>query len=103
MPKKQSKPIVKKAVVKIIKKDPVKGPAKELPITKKIPIIRENTKMFKLVEMIRVGEGTTLKQMTESLKWQPHTVRAALSRLNKTYNVGVLSNKSGNNERVYKL
>lgn len=93
MPKKNSKPVAKKPVVK-----------KEVIITQKIPQIRENTKMSKLIKLVRDSEeGLTLKQISESLKWQPHTTRSALSRLNKTHNIGIVSDKAASGDRVYKL
>ena len=93
MPKKSSKPVAKKPVVK-----------KEAEITQKIPQIRENTKMSKLIELVRDSEeGLTLKQISESLKWQPHTTRSALSRLNKTHNIGIIRDKAASGDRVYKL
>lgn len=93
MPKKSSKPVAKKLVVK-----------KEAEINQKIPQIRENTKMSKLIELVRDSEeGLTLKQISESLKWQPHTTRSALSRLNKAHNIGIIRDKAASGDRVYKL
>ena len=93
MPKKSSKPVAKKPVVK-----------KEVVITSKIPQIRENTKMSKLIELVRESEeGLTLKQISESLKWQPHTTRSALSRLNTIYKIEIESSKLAGLDRVYKL
>jgi hypothetical protein len=93
MPKKSLKPVVKKPVVK-----------KEVVTTQKIPQIREGTKMSKLIKLVDESEdGMTLKQISEALKWQPHTTRSALSRLNKTHNIGIVSDKAANGNRVYKL
>lgn len=98
MPKKISKPAVKK----IIKKEVVAEVKKDL--VKKTPPIRENSKMSQLIEMIRAAEdGVTLKQISENLKWQPHTARSAISRLNKNQNLGIINDKTVGGDRVYKL
>lgn len=48
----------------------------------KIDIPKEGTKEARLVEAL-TGKGQTLKQLANLLAWQPHTVRAALTRLRK--------------------
>lgn len=41
---------------------------------------RVGTKLAKLSHFLN-GEGRTLKALSKSLGWQPHTVRAAMTRL----------------------
>ena len=41
---------------------------------------REGTKEAKLVAAL-AGKGRTLAQLSDLLSWQPHTVRAAMTRL----------------------
>ena len=51
-------------------------------MTTKLTPPKEGTKEAKLVSKLN-GSGTTLSQLSEHLGWQPHTVRAALTRLRK--------------------
>lgn len=98
MPKKISKPAVKK----IVKKEVVAEVKKDL--AENTSPIRENSKMSQLIEMIKAAEdGITLKQISENLKWQPHTARSAISRLNKNQKLGIINDKTAEGERVYKL
>jgi len=93
MSKKNQKNVVVKAVEK-----------KEVTETKKTLVIRENTKMSQLIKAIQDSQnGLTIKQISETLKWQPHTVRSVLSRLNKDYKIGITSHKSGKSDRTYKI
>ena len=41
------------------------------------------SKKARLEAMLRRPKGATQKQLEKSLGWQPHTVRAAISRLRK--------------------
>lgn len=98
MPKKISKPVVKK----IVKKEVVAEVKKDL--VKNTSPIRQNSKMSQLIEMIKGAEnGITLKQISENLKWQPHTARSVISRLNKNQKLGIITDKSAGGDRVYKL
>ena len=98
MPKKISKPAVKK----IVKKEVVAEVKKDL--AKNTSPIRENSKMSQLIKMIKAAEdGITLKQISENLKWQTHTTRSAISRLNKNQNHGIINDKIASGDRVYKL
>ncbi len=96
MPKKQAKPISKKVTVK-------KDPIKESVVAKQVRAIRPNTKIAKLVEMLNSEDGSTIARLTELLNWQPHTVRGALSRLNKLYGIEITNGKSADDKRTYKL
>lgn len=42
---------------------------------------RPSGKLGKLVERLETPDGATLAELTELTGWQPHTVRAALTRL----------------------
>ncbi|SMX25758.1 DUF3489 domain-containing protein [Boseongicola aestuarii] len=42
------------------------------------------TKLARLEAMLRRPRGATQEQLENSLEWQPHTIRAAISRLRKS-------------------
>jgi hypothetical protein len=44
-------------------------------------LVQANTKVTTLIAMLGAGEGATLDQMVAATRWQPHTTRAALTRL----------------------
>ncbi len=70
----------------------------------KTPTLRENSKMSKIIALIGDAEdGITLKRLSEELKWQLHTTRSALSRLNTIYKIEIESSKLAGSDRVYKL
>ena len=102
MPKKISKPAVKKVIKKVVAKAK-QNPVKEAPIQKN-EITKSATKNSQLIEMIKSSEdGVTLKQICENLKWQAHTARSVISRLNKNQNLGIINDKIAGGNRVYKL
>ena len=102
MPKKSSKPVIKKVVKKAVT-EVKENPAKEVSV-QKTEISRPNTKNSQLIEMIKGAEdGISLKQICENLKWQSHTARSAISRLNKNQNLGIINDKTAEGELVYKL
>ena len=102
MPKKSSKPVIKKVVKKAVA-EVKENPVKEAPIQKS-ETTKSATKNSQLIEMIKVAEeGISLKQICENLKWQPHTARSAISRLNKSQNLGIVNDKIVGGDRVYKL
>lgn len=103
MPKKSSKKIIKKPIIKKEKIQEEKVEKEVVAETKKTPQLRENTKISKLIELIRSSEGVTLTEIAEALKWQKHTARSVLSRLNKNHNLGIISDKSAGNNRLYKM
>jgi hypothetical protein len=97
MPKKSSKTVVKKAVKKAV------AEVKEAAIQKN-ETTKSATKNSQLIEMIKTAEdGISLKQICENLKWQSHTARSAISRLNKNQNLGIINDKIAGGNRVYKL
>lgn len=102
MPKKISKPVVKKAVKKVVV-EVKENPVKESPV-QKTETRRPSTKNSQLIEMIKTAEdGISLKQICEKLKWQSHTARSAISRLNKNQNLGIINDKIDGGDRVYKI
>lgn len=102
MPKKSSKPVIKKVVKKAVA-EVKENPVKEAPIQKN-ETTKSATKNSQLIEMIKAAEeGISLKQICENLKWQAHTTRSVISRLNKNQNLGIVSDKIAGGDRVYKL
>ena len=102
MPKKSSKTVVKKVAKKVVA-EVKENPIKELEV-QKTENPKTTTKNSQLIEMIKAAEeGVSLKQICENLKWQPHTARSAISRLNKNQNLGIINDKIVGGNRVYKL
>lgn len=102
MPKKISKSVIKKTVKKVVA-EAKENPVKETPI-QKTETSRPNTKNSQLIQMIKTAEeGISLKQICENLKWQSHTARSVISRLNKNQNLGIVNDKIIGGDRVYKL
>ncbi len=110
MPKKSSKPVIKKVLNKAVAEFEEKtieveeGNFVEKVANPKILMARANSKISQLIEMIKsTEEGIALKQICENLKWQPHTARSVISRLNKNQNLGIVTDKIAKGNRVYKL
>ncbi len=102
MPKKSSKTVVKKVAKKVVA-EVKENPIKELEV-QKTENPKTTTKNSQLIEMIKnAEEGISLKQICENLKWQAHTARSAISRLNKNQNLGIINDKTAGGDRVYKL
>ena len=102
MPKKSSKPVIKKVVKKAVA-EVKENPVKEAPIQKN-ETTKSATKNSQLIEMIKTAEdGISLKQICEKLTWKPHTARSAISRLNKNQNLGIMNKKISSGDRVYKI
>ena len=102
MPKKSSKPVIKKVVKKAVA-EVKENPVKEASIQKN-ETAKSATKNSQLIEMIKSSEeGVTLKQICEKLTWQAHTARSVISRLNKNQNLGIINDKIAGGDRVYKL
>jgi hypothetical protein len=106
MPKKSSKPVTKKVIKKAVA-EVKENPVKEV-LVQKTEISCQGTKTAtknsQLIEMIKAAEdGISLKQICENLKWQSHTARSAISRLNKNQNLGIVNDKIASGDRVYKL
>jgi len=102
MPKKSLKTVVKKVAKKVVA-EVKENPIKELEV-QKTENPKTTTKNSQLIEMIKTAEeGISLKQICENLKWQPHTARSAISRLNKNQNLGIINDKIAGGNSVYKL
>lgn len=64
--------------------DPSKGsaaPTTEVEPTTAAAPARPGGKLGMLVQMMSTGDGAALAELSESVGWQPHTTRAALTRL----------------------
>jgi hypothetical protein len=102
MPKRSSKTVVKKVAKKVVV-EVKENPIKESEV-QKTENPKTTTKNSQLIEMIKTAEeGVSLKQICEKLKWQSHTARSAISRLNKNQNLGIVNDKIAGGDRVYKL
>jgi hypothetical protein len=61
-------------------------------------------KLSELEAMLRRPEGATIAQLAETLSWQPHSVRGALSgSLKKQKGLKIASAKEEGRERVYRI
>lgn len=58
------------------------------PRPRAVAVETPKSKKDQLVDLLRTKAGASVKQISESLGWQPHTVRAALTGLRKA-NVAV--------------
>jgi DNA-binding transcriptional regulator PaaX len=58
-------------------------------------------KLGQLVERLETAEGATLAELTELTGWQPHAVRAALTRLRQRHFKICLEARSG--RKAYRL
>ncbi|MGI9452799.1 MAG: DUF3489 domain-containing protein [Geminicoccaceae bacterium] len=62
---------------------------------------RPSGKLGKLVERLGTADGATLVELTELTGWQPHTVRAALTRLRqRCFKIRL---EARNGRKVYRL
>ena len=106
MPKKSSKPVSTKVIKKAVT-EVKENPVTEVPVQKNEisrQVTKTATKNSQLIEMIKTAEnGISLKRICENLKWQSHTARSAISRLNKNQNLGIVNDKIAGGNRVYKL
>ncbi|SEO89798.1 Protein of unknown function [Salinihabitans flavidus] len=65
---------------------------------------RSGTKQDALIEMLRAEGGATIDEIVAETRWQPHTVRGAMSgALKKKLSLEVTSEKVEGRGRVYKL
>ena len=70
---------------------------------KKTLSVKQGSKMAKLIEMLEMPDGTTIKQISKELKWQKHTARGALSRLKTSYGILVVNDKIKDGDRTYRV
>jgi predicted ArsR family transcriptional regulator len=62
-----------------------------------------DTKTGQLRSMLRRPEGATIKEIASSLRWQPHTVRAALSRFRKAGDLTITVTGEREGARTYRV
>ncbi|WP_298309174.1 DUF3489 domain-containing protein [uncultured Erythrobacter sp.] len=60
------------------------------------------SKKAKLIQLMKRKEGVSLADASKALEWQPHTVRAAISRLRKDGHAIELTNTAKGNRYVLK-
>ena len=66
--------------------------------------VRPSTKLAALILSLRRPEGATTLQLMQATGWMPHTVRGAISgMLRKKLGVNVVSSRSPEGERVYRI
>lgn len=61
----------------------------------------QTTKTDTVVKLISRNSGATIEQIEKATNWQPHTVRAAISRLRKR-GMTVLLSQAAKGGKVYK-
>jgi hypothetical protein len=66
------------------------------------PALRPDTKQALLIDLLRRSEGATIAEIQDATGWQPHTARAAITRLKKKSLV-VTSAVRGDRTRAYHL
>ena len=65
---------------------------------------RPGTKTAALIELLNRKEGATIGDLTKATKWQPHSVRGAISgTLKKKLGLTVTSEKIEGRGRVYRI
>ena len=77
------------------------GPKRDRKRAPKTPSTVVATKKAKLEELLVRKRGATLAQLQQELGWQPHTVRAAISRLRKAGHT--IDLKETNGRKAYRL
>ena len=66
------------------------------------PLFRPGTKQARLVEMVSAPDGAGIEVLSETLGWQVHTTRAALTGLRKK-GLAVESAKGADGKTVYRI
>ena len=65
---------------------------------------RPGTKLASLIALLSRKEGATITELMEAMKWQPHSVRGAISgTLKKKLGLDVTSEKDEDRRRVYRI
>ena len=78
------------------------GVEKEIPKPKPKP--RTGTKQAMLIEMLEAPDGATIAEIAKATKWQPHTIRGAISgALKKRLGLTITSEKVEGRGRTYKI
>lgn len=66
--------------------------------------VAANTKLGQLEAMLRHSNGATLKQLSDALDWQAHSVRGAMSgSLKKKQGLKITAGKAEGEERIYRI
>ena len=94
-------PKAKTAKAKTAKTKPAAGK----PATPKKPgATRDNSKQAQLIKMLERSQGASLDEIVKALEWQAHTVRGAIAgALKKKLGLDVISEKSDNRGRIYRI
>jgi hypothetical protein len=72
--------------------------------TRKPAASKSRTKLAQLEAMLRRPDGATVEQISESLDWQKHSVRGAMSgALKKKQGLTITSEKTDTGRRVYRI
>lgn len=81
-----------------------KGSELPLKIEKPPRKVRADSKLGRMIAMLRCREGATIAEMAEALDWQAHTVRGAMSgAIKKRLCLDVTSTKVEGRGRVYRI
>ena len=68
------------------------------------PKPRSGTKQAMLIEMLEAPDGATIAEIAKAIKWQPHTVRGAMSgALKKRLGLTITSEKVEGRGQTYKI
>jgi hypothetical protein len=68
------------------------------------PKPRAGTKQAMLIEMLEAPDGATIAEIAKATKWQPHTIRGAISgALKKRLGLTISSEKIEGRGRTYKI
>lgn len=66
--------------------------------------VRSRTKLARLEAMLRRPDGATIEQISNSLDWQAHSVRGAMSgALKRKQGLSITSEKTGDGQRIYRI
>ena len=72
-------------------------------VNKKKPVQRANSKIAKVVDLLRKPHGASIKTIMDATGWQAHSVRGAISgAIKKKLALNVSSEKRGD-ERIYRI
>lgn len=67
------------------------------------PASRSNSKLSKVVEMLRAPEGASIADIMKATDWQAHSVRGAIAgAIKKKLGLSVISERRGD-ERIYRI
>jgi hypothetical protein len=85
------------AIGKEARQTPIAGKAKAKPK-------REGVSMQQMmIDLLSRKEGATSQQLQEATGWQKHSVRGAMSNMQKKLSLTISATKNGSGERVYKI